>query len=321
VNFNQHILITNVSLSTGAYLADLLLKTGFTNITGIRFRSEKHPLEEGWDDSINIIEGNIADYFFIKEILTSSSIICQTHTLQDHLIYENSQVFEKYRDLVATWVNAGLEMKIPGFIHIAPAWLPYIPGQTITIREDTTSQPNQIPHRCHKSLLFAELEVHRGIAEGLPASVLSTGTVLGKECGLNGITKVLTWIKHEKKYPTGSGAYVYAGDVAKAALSIITGNIWKEKFVLSENVYEHKHIYTLLAKELFKIEKITPLNFTGFQSRRLIQKLRRLFKRKNTDLPTAWLKLQQTHYIWNQSKSIRYNLTAYTPLHQVVELM
>lgn len=313
------ILITDIGCAAGAYTAKALLDKGYTNISGICNDEPLHPIIKPIKNRLTIFNGDPFDYYFVTSSLDQSEIVVQTISLQDHHIYKDQGVFESYRNTIRMWIDIALAKQLVGFIHVSPAWIPYIPGQINPIHENTTWQPNAIQHKCHQGLFYSELEVHRGIAEGLNASILSTGQILGIEPDGFGIQKIIQWIQKEKFYPTGTGSYVFAGDVAIAVVSIIESQVWKEKFFLSAGSINHKEVYEQLAKSHGVLSPLKPLTKTKLNWNRLIQKLRRIFVKKDSDIPTAWYQLQQAQIHMINDKSLEYHLVKYTPVLQSID--
>jgi dihydroflavonol-4-reductase len=94
----------------------------------------------------------------------------------------------------------------------------------------------------------AELEVHRGIAEGLDAVMVNPCVVLGPGVpGRSSMTMIERVRKGTRFFPKGSNAVVDARDVATAMTSLITeGGTGERHLLIGENL-PYRKLFTLIA--------------------------------------------------------------------------
>lgn len=99
----------------------------------------------------------------------------------------------------------------------------------------------------------AELEVHRGIAEGLDAVMVNPCVVLGPGlAGRSSMTMVERVRKGSRFYPGGSNAVVDARDVATAMTRLITEGRTGERYLLIGEGLTYKKLFTLIAQSAGK---------------------------------------------------------------------
>jgi nucleoside-diphosphate-sugar epimerase len=94
----------------------------------------------------------------------------------------------------------------------------------------------------------AELEVHRGIAEGLDAVIVNPCVVLGPGMpGRSSMTMIERVRKGTRFFPKGSNAVVDARDVATAMTRLITeGGTGERHLLIGENL-PYRKLFTLIA--------------------------------------------------------------------------
>ena len=99
----------------------------------------------------------------------------------------------------------------------------------------------------------AEMEVWRGMGEGLDAVIINPSTVLGfgnwhdSSCAIfKNSYKGFPW------YTKGVNGFVAVEDVAKIAVLLMESNITEERFIINHENWEFKNCSTLLPMALDK---------------------------------------------------------------------
>ncbi len=88
------------------------------------------------------------------------------------------------------------------------------------------------------SKLESEMEVWRGIAEGLEAVIVNPSIIIGGNAGTGGSGELFDRVRRGLKfYTSGSCGFVDVSDVAKCMIALMNGDIIAERFIVSaENV-------------------------------------------------------------------------------------
>jgi dihydroflavonol-4-reductase len=98
------------------------------------------------------------------------------------------------------------------------------------------------------SKLESEMEVWRGIAEGLDAVIVNPSLIIGASAGRQGSGVFFETIRKGLKfYTTGSIGFVDVEDVAKCMIALMNSNITAERYVVSAENYNYKDITTEVA--------------------------------------------------------------------------
>ena len=94
----------------------------------------------------------------------------------------------------------------------------------------------------------AELEVHRGIAEGLDAVMVNPCVVIGPgQHGRSSMTMIDRVRKGSRFYPGGTNAVVDARDVATAMVRLTTEGKTGERYLLIGEEISYRQLFTLIA--------------------------------------------------------------------------
>lgn len=93
-----------------------------------------------------------------------------------------------------------------------------------------------------------EMEVWRGIAEGLDAIIVNPAVIIGKNAGFNGSGAIFKLVKDGLKFYTdGATGIVDVEDVAKAMILLMNSDISAERFTLSSDNLNFKEFFTQIA--------------------------------------------------------------------------
>ena len=158
-------------------------------------------------------------------------------------------------------VNACLNASIEKLIHVSSvATLDKKNNGLITEKMNATSDNNS---EYGKTKYLAEMEVWRGIGEGLNAVIVNPSIILGAGNWDNGSTGIFKSAYNEFPwYTNGSNGFVDVVDIAIAMILLMNSNVSKEKFILSGWNLEYKKVFAEIAKSFNKKQphkKVTPL--------------------------------------------------------------
>lgn len=94
-----------------------------------------------------------------------------------------------------------------------------------------------------------EMEVWRGIAEGLEAVIINPSVIIGKSAGFEGSGAIFKLIKDGFRFYTdGATGLVDVEDVAKAMILLMESDIKGERFIISSQNYNYKQLFGEIAE-------------------------------------------------------------------------
>jgi nucleoside-diphosphate-sugar epimerase len=156
----------------------------------------------------------------------------------------------------ANLLNCALAANIQKFVHISSvAALGRPPGALdIPITESQKFAAGKYNTAYGVSKYLAEKQVHRAVAEGLPAVILSPSLILGVGDWEKGSARLFQQVwKGLSYYPPGSTSLVGAEDVATAVeLALLSPYIEAERFILSAEHRSWRWIFEQMAIALGK---------------------------------------------------------------------
>jgi nucleoside-diphosphate-sugar epimerase len=136
---------------------------------------------------------------------------------------------------------------------------PAKPGEQIT-EEHFANNPKRNSSYA-ESKFKSELEVWRGIEEGLNAVIVNPSIVLGPGIPNKGTGKLLDKIKKGLKYyPNGITGFVDVRDVCNTTLELFKKEYFNERFILNQGNYSYKKILELMSEAFGNNPPKKPLN-------------------------------------------------------------
>lgn len=95
----------------------------------------------------------------------------------------------------------------------------------------------------------AEMEVWRGIAEGLDAVIVNPSVIIGAGAGYTGSGAIFKLVKDGLSYYTrGATGIVDVSDVARCMIALMDSDETAERFILSSENYHYQHFFAEIAR-------------------------------------------------------------------------
>jgi dihydroflavonol-4-reductase len=99
------------------------------------------------------------------------------------------------------------------------------------------------------SKLESEMEVWRGIAEGLDAVIVNPSIIIGANAGTEGSGQLFETVRKGLKfYTSGSSGLVDVEDVAKCMIGLMNSNLHAERYIISAENRDYKQLTAEIAQ-------------------------------------------------------------------------
>ncbi|MEM9831731.1 MAG: NAD-dependent epimerase/dehydratase family protein [Bacteroidota bacterium] len=245
-------LVTGATGLIGSFICRALLGAGYT-IRALKRKASDMSLVKDIQSEIEWVEGDLLDVASLEKnleevngIIHSAAFI--SYDSRDEAIMQKINV-----EGTANMVNAALKQGINHFVHISSVAAVGKKAADDLINEThTINQDDQLTGYA-RSKWLAELEVWRGIAEGLPAVILNPSLVLGPGDWEKSSTQLFKYIEEENRfYTAGLVNYVDVRDVAEAALQVINPMSTEERYIISAGSVSYKQLFDMMADALGK---------------------------------------------------------------------
>jgi dihydroflavonol-4-reductase len=165
-----------------------------------------------------------------------------------------------------------------------------------------------------------ELEVWRGIAEGLPAVIVQPGILLGPGLWNKGSCKLFSLVKSGLKYYTnGINGYIDVEEAADRMISLIKTPVSGERFILVSENLSYKELFTQIAQGL---NVRGPSIHAGFTTRRFVVAIdcfRSFISGKDRVFSPDFARLAGQIARYDASKIISLSGKQFTPINECIE--
>jgi nucleoside-diphosphate-sugar epimerase len=152
-------------------------------------------------------------------------------------------------------VNAALENKVKGFCHVSSIAALGAADKEKMINENTFRNPRAKYSGYSISKYYSELEVWRGITEGLPAFIINPSVILGPGNWESGSPSFFLNVhKGMKFYPPGMKGFVDVIDVVNAMILLMEKKTIGERYIVSSENLSFKDVFNKIA-EILEVPK------------------------------------------------------------------
>ncbi len=172
------------------------------------------------------------------------------------------QLFKINIEGTANVVNAALDAGVKKMVHVSSvsALGRIRENETVTEKMIWTEESSNSVYG--KSKYLGEMEVWRGIGEGLEAIIVNPSLILGSGDWTKGSSEIFRSVYNEFPwYTEGITGVVDVKDVARAMILLMNSEINKERFILNAENLSYKEIFTAIANYFEKKpphKKVTP---------------------------------------------------------------
>lgn len=212
--------------------------------------------------AIEWVQGDLFDVILLEEIMQGVDEVYHCAGKISYNPKDKRQLFKTNAEGTANIVNAALNAGVRKLLHVSSvAALGRIRENTIITEEMqwTEETSNSV---YGESKYLAEMEVWRGMAEGLNAVIVNPSIILGAGNWNAGSSEIFKTIYKEfPYYSDGVTGFVDVEDAAKAMIALMQSNICRERFILSAENTSYKNLFDLIAETFHKkapSKKITP---------------------------------------------------------------
>lgn len=195
-------------------------------------------------DKIEWIEGDIND---ITSLDVAFQNISEIYHCAAFISFSN-QDFNAMKKInvegTANMINTAIVKKVDKFCYVSTI-AAIGERKNMLIDEECEWKENNNPYS--KTKHDAELEVWRGISEGLNAVIVNPGVIIGSGYWKRGSGAFITQISRGMNYfPPGKTGFICVKDVVKIMRELMDKNIFSERFLLvAENWTQKDFIYSV----------------------------------------------------------------------------
>jgi dihydroflavonol-4-reductase len=220
------------------------------------------PLADFKSVNLTQLQCNILDVVGLEEAMKDVEEVYHCAAIVTFNPKRKMEMFKINIEGTANIVNAALDAGIKKMVYVSSvAALGRIRedeaiNETMNWTEETSNS------NYGQSKYLAELEVWRGIGEGLNAVMVSPVIILGAGDWNGGSSKIFQSVYNEFPwYADGTTGFVDVRDVSTAMTQLMDSDITAQRFILSAENKSYREVFNLIAKAFGKkppYKKVTP---------------------------------------------------------------
>ncbi|MBX3102614.1 MAG: NAD-dependent epimerase/dehydratase family protein [Bacteroidetes bacterium] len=256
---SKRILVTGASGFLGRHVVSEMLASGY--LVRALVRRKDHPALAPFAGRVEIAEGDILDTDALAE--ACKDVWGIIHAAATVSFYKPRRALLKRvnHEGTAHVVNCALDTGVQKLVYVSSIGALGPPDKNGLlhegckwVREDAVSWYGYTKH-------LGELEVHRGVAEGLPAVICNPSMIIGPgDWHTSSPALVRSVAKGLRFYPKGGNGFVGVWDVARACRLLLESDLQDgERFVLNSENLSFRDFFSRTAVALDKKPPFIPV--------------------------------------------------------------
>ena len=208
-------------------------------------------------DQIEWVEGDILDYHSLEDLLSGTTEIYHCAAMVSFHANDHDSMLNNNVKGTANLINAAIHNQVKKFCHISSIAALGKTQDGSEINEETYWTPSKQKSGYSLSKFFSEMEVWRGIEEGLEAVIVNPSIILGPGNWDIGSPKLFQAIgKGLKYYTKGETGFVDVRDVALAMTNLMEDSNFQstknQRFILNAGNMSYQDFFNKIADALQK---------------------------------------------------------------------
>ena len=241
-------LITGSSGLLGMYLVRALLQRG-EDIVALYRTAIPAILSEEEKAKVKWVKGDILDVVLLEELMQDCKLVYHCAGMISFNPSKRQEMFKINVEGTANVVNAALSAGVKKLVHVSSVAAIGRKRNNQTVHEALKWDDNANPSYYGKTKYLGELEVWRGVAEGLDAVIVNPVIILGYADWNLGSSAIFRKAYDEFPFYTeGVSGFVDVEDVAKAMIMLMDSTITAQRYILSAENLKLRDVFTEMAR-------------------------------------------------------------------------
>ncbi len=316
---NKNIFVTGGTGFVGSHLLRHLVDEGYRHIYATRRKESPMTLVDDIAGKINWLEGDILDVPFLEEAMGGMNYIFHCAGVVSFDTRDAKRLMAVNGTGTANVVNIALDVGVDKMIHVSSIAALGRSKTTKTVDENTAWVRSNYNTDYAISKYFGEMEVWRGIEEGLTAAIVNPAIILGHEILGRGTSKMLLHVKRGSKfYPPGGSGFVGVKDVVRFMVLLMDSDIVGERFLLSAEDLTYKTVFEMIAAALGQKPPVIQVNRLMTEIAWRVEWLRARLTGKSALITKQTARHSGRTFHYENAKSKSVFGFEYTPVQEVI---
>ena len=242
------VLVTGGTGFLGAYIIRELVAKGYS-VRAIR-RNKSLPAFISPDilEKVEWFSGDILDVTSLEEAMEDSGAVIHAAARLSFAARDRREMFSTNINGTANVVNIALEKNISRFIYVSSVAALGRAGNGEHVTEEKKWGDSKWNTNYAISKYHGEVEVWRGIGEGLPAAIVNPSTLLGYgDWDHSSCTLFRNAFREFPWYTEGVNGFVDVTDAARAIVCLLESDVSGERYILNGDNWTFRHLFEDMA--------------------------------------------------------------------------
>ncbi len=306
--------LTGATGQIGSWVLEGLVDAGFTDIHCLS-RKDRAVVEDR--PGVKWFQGDVTDLFTLEPFMESVQILIHAAGLVSYRNRDRKALEQVNVQGTGHIVNLALLSGVQHCIHISSSAVLGKDMSAGPLVETSPRVPVEPPRYYADSKYEGELEMWRGMEEGLGLSILQPTIVLDPK-GQGRSTQVFLHraCENSRGYPSGGHGFVDVRDIVQAVMVLIERGPSKERILLNGGNYTYREVQAAIARAMDKLEPTVAQS----KIRALwVNRLRRWIGAGSLSEIEVEMAYESLAYDATRARDV-YGIT-FTPLHKTVALL
>lgn len=245
------ILVTGGTGFLGSYLIRSLVNAG----KPVRALYRNHIPSQINDikDKVQWVKGDVLDIGALQDAMQGVQYVYHCAAVVSFQPDKKAEMLQVNVDGTANVVNLSLDAGIKKIVHVSSVAALGRAKPNIPISETSSWEESKNNSSYAVSKHLSEMEIWRGIAEGLDAVIINPSIILGSGFWHDGSGMLLknAW-KEFPYYTEGVNGFVDVQDVVDAMIALMESDISGQRFILAAENWPYRQLFNTMAAALGK---------------------------------------------------------------------
>ena len=247
---NTLVLVTGATGFVGAYLLRLLLQKGY-KVRALRRKSSSMAFLQGIADQVEWVEADVTDLGALEDAFEGVTHVFHCAALVSFHPKDAAKMHKINVEGTANIVNLCLDFGVKRLVHVSSIAALGRAANRPHLDENCKWVESKQNSRYAQSKYAAEMEVQRGVAEGLSAAIVSPSVIVGSKDWEEGMSGFFKKIDEGLKFcPIGGSGFVDVRDVVRFMVLLMESDIVGERYILNSDNLLHRQFFGMIATEL-----------------------------------------------------------------------
>ncbi|HXB35751.1 MAG TPA: NAD-dependent epimerase/dehydratase family protein [Puia sp.] len=314
------VLVTGGTGFLGTYIIGELVRSGYAVRAIHRQGAIPFSLPASIGEQVEWLHCDVRDPLGLEDAMAGMDAVIHAAAKISFSAQERRELWSTNIEGTANVVNAALERNIRRFLYVSSV---AALGRTASSEEVTEEKSwEKSPYNTNYAIskFHGEMEVWRGMGEGLPAVIVNPSTILGYGDWNNTSCAIFRSVYNEFPwYTEGINGFVDVQDTARAIVRLLQTDIHGERYILNGDNWSWRHLFETMAKEFGKkppTREATPL-LAGIAWR--AEKVKSLFTGRRTLLTRESARVAASSTCFSSGKFLRLLPDfRFTPLEETI---